>query len=111
MGSLLHAGNVDAKLKQLARAVEIKYDSNQPRIPAGNPGGGQWTETGAGSGAGDVQSIVAFAKQKRVAGSPLSYQRCPDLCYSLLERPRHPKSDRNTWDFHKCMNACLQRHL
>jgi hypothetical protein len=49
MSSLIHASNVEAKLEELARVVETKYDPNQPRVPAGNPDGGQWTETGAGS--------------------------------------------------------------
>lgn len=30
------------KLRRLARAVAFKYDPNQPRVPAGNPEGGQW---------------------------------------------------------------------
>ncbi len=29
--------------------AERKYDPNQPRVPAGNPEGGQWTESGASS--------------------------------------------------------------
>ena len=123
MSWLIHASNAEAKLKELARAVETKYDPNQPRVPAGNPDGGQWTDAGGGGGPGDssrsssisgsadVQRIIAFATRKRVADSPLSYQRCLDLCFPLLERPQHPSSDRNTWDFHKCMNACLQRNL
>ena len=35
------------RLKQLI----LKYDSDQPRVPAGNPNGGQWT-SGGGTGAG-----------------------------------------------------------
>ena len=41
MSWLIHASNAEAKLKELARAVETKYDPNQPRVPAGNPDGGQ----------------------------------------------------------------------
>jgi len=32
-------------------ALERKYSPNQPRVPAGNPDGGQWTSGGGGSGA------------------------------------------------------------
>lgn len=32
-------------------AIEAKYSPNQPRVPRGNPDGGQWTE-GAGGGSG-----------------------------------------------------------
>lgn len=31
-----------------ARAWQEKYDPNQPRVPAGNPDGGQWTNGGGG---------------------------------------------------------------
>jgi len=84
-----------------------KYDPDEPRVPAGNPDGGQWTsETDT-----DVSAIVAEAKHLNLAGDPDVYQKCLDLCYPLLERIQPPWSDRNTWDFHKCMNACLGRNL
>lgn len=42
---------------QAAREVESPaahtrrgYDPSQPRVPAGNPDGGQWTDTGKGAG-------------------------------------------------------------
>ena len=70
-----------------------------------------WLVSSSTVSSADVRRIITFADRKRVAGSPLNYQGCLDLCYPLLERPHHPSSDRNTWDFHKCMNACLQRNL
>lgn len=33
----------------MASASLVKYDPNQPRVPAGNPDGGQWTSAGSGS--------------------------------------------------------------
>lgn len=84
-----------------------KFDPNQPRVPAGSPDGGQWTD----GAAGDVQTIVARAKRLSLATEPDAYQRCLDLCYPLLERFQPPGRDYNTWDFHKCMNACLGRNL
>ncbi len=48
---LLHARVVEAKLRKLQRAVKANFDPNQPRVPAGNPDGGQWTSTGGGSSA------------------------------------------------------------
>src|SRR5680860_1535596 len=50
-GWLLHAHMVETKLQALRDAV--KYDPNQPRVPAGNPDGGQWTDAGGGGGAGE----------------------------------------------------------
>ncbi|WP_245433757.1 phage portal protein [Methylocystis hirsuta] len=34
-------------------ALERRYSPDQPRVPAGNSGGGQWTNGGGGSGGGD----------------------------------------------------------
>lgn len=47
------AYRVEKALLDLRDAVERKYgyDPNQPRVPAGNPHGGQWTE-GGGSASG-----------------------------------------------------------
>jgi hypothetical protein len=59
----------------------------------------------------DVQKILAMARQLRLAGSQPSYKEWLDRCYGLLERPLPRWSDRNTFDFHKCMNACLGRNL
>ena len=121
-------------------AVVQKYSPDQPRVSAGNPGAGQWTSgntTNVGSSgdpttnldqphmpmtgpestqeasakASDVQSIIGAARQLNVVAGPDAYQKCLNLCYPLLERFQSPGSDRNTWDFHKCMNACLGRSL
>ncbi|MGK2921792.1 MAG: hypothetical protein ACSLE4_03230 [Methyloceanibacter sp.] len=121
---LLNASSVEAAFRQLVCAVEAKFDPNQPRVPAGNPDGGQWTDAGGGrasgsaesyqsaiGGSADVAGIIAFARRQRLAGNPLNFQKCLYLCYPLLERRQRAGSDRNTWDFHKCMNACLQRNL
>jgi hypothetical protein len=112
---------VQAEIDALG-ALGRKYSPDQPRVPAGNPDGGQWT-SGDGSGtrqdqtdlaSGDpndgpsrntnpeVQKILALARQLRLATGPQDYQKCLDLCYPLLERPLPRWSDRNTFDFHKC---------
>jgi len=49
MRSLLWGKVVETKLRDLDRAIKT-FDTNQPRVPAGNPDGGQWTD-GGGSGA------------------------------------------------------------
>lgn len=96
----------------------LKFDSNQPRAPAGQSDGGQWVSVGRDSAPStdrsvgpSPQDIIARAKRLNLAGSRSGYQRCLDLCYPLLERPQKLGSDRNQWDFHKCMNACLGRNL
>jgi hypothetical protein len=49
MSSLLHASVVETKLRALDRAVKAGFDPNQPRVPAGNPEGGRWTDGGGGT--------------------------------------------------------------
>src|SRR3954454_14235164 len=36
------------------RALDAKYSPTEPRVPAGNPRGGQWTDRGGGQGTGQV---------------------------------------------------------
>jgi hypothetical protein len=43
-----------AELKR-RRELEAKYSPSQPRVPAGNPHGGQWTDRGGGQGQGQGQ--------------------------------------------------------
>ncbi|MGH6737333.1 MAG: hypothetical protein ACRECX_14845 [Methyloceanibacter sp.] len=46
----LHVYLVETKLHALRYAVKASFDPNQPRVPAGNPDGGQWTDGGGGGG-------------------------------------------------------------
>lgn len=39
-------------VQQRIEAIEEKYSPNQPRVPRGNPDGGQWTEGAGGGGSG-----------------------------------------------------------
>ena len=45
---LLHACVVEAKHAQLVLAFKAGFNPNQPRVPAGNPDGGQWSASGGG---------------------------------------------------------------
>lgn len=36
----------NVRLAALKLQLPLKYDSNQPRVPAGNSDGGQWTNSG-----------------------------------------------------------------
>jgi hypothetical protein len=45
--------------KKLARWIDVAktgFDPNQPRVPTGNPRGGQWTGGGGGGGGGHTVS-------------------------------------------------------
>jgi hypothetical protein len=44
---------LDFAARNLERALlELRYIPDQPRIPAGNPDGGQWTSYGGSAGSG-----------------------------------------------------------
>src|SRR4051812_41474591 len=61
----LHALNeVRAELAR-RRALDAKYSPTQPRLPAGNPRGGQWTDRNGGQGTG--QAIGQDAAQGDLA--------------------------------------------
>jgi hypothetical protein len=76
---LLRAQVVEVKLRDLQRAVKTGFDPNQPRVPAGNPDGGQWTGggeggTSAGSPAASgstLEKIISLARRITAAGNPL----------------------------------------
>jgi HK97 family phage portal protein len=57
-----------------AGGAEIKatFDVNQPRVPAGDPDGGQWTDGGGGGGTSqdDGRIVVAGGKRNRGAAAP-----------------------------------------
>ena len=55
------------KLEYELRRFHQKYSPDQPRVPAGNPDGGQWTSDG-GSGAGRAQSADVGPRRIRLAG-------------------------------------------
>ena len=84
----------------------MKFNPDQPRVPAGNPDGGRWTG-GAGKSTDDADLKEIFTRAKQLAIGRASMNRCIDLCYPLLERLQPAGSDRNEFDFRKCLNECL----
>jgi hypothetical protein len=120
---LAAATRFEIALRNHDRALKAGYRSDQPRVSAGSSDGGQWTSGGGGVNAdagsdvdfntdvdADVQRILALARRLAASGNAMSYQMCLNRCYPLLERLKPPGSDRNTWDFIKCMNACMGRN-
>lgn len=49
VGWFLHANVVETKFRALDRALK-SFDPDQPRVPAGDPDGGQWTGGSGGTG-------------------------------------------------------------
>jgi hypothetical protein len=91
--------------------LETKFDPSQPRVPAGHSDGGQWT--GARGAPMSIPKIVSVARQLGIVGGNTEedWRRCLDLCTPFLERPAGSGSDRNYWDFQKCLNACLGKNI
>jgi hypothetical protein len=52
MSSQLQAAALATSLRRLTHACKANFNPNQPRVPAGNPDGGQWTEAGRSSAGG-----------------------------------------------------------
>jgi hypothetical protein len=52
------------------RALKAGFDPNQPRVPAGNPDGGQWTGTGGGSGGTDRASSRETVRRYETGKQP-----------------------------------------
>lgn len=53
------AVGLQLKLAKLRLVIERKYDPNQPRVPAGNPDGGRWTDAGSAASGSDGRFVVA----------------------------------------------------
>jgi hypothetical protein len=66
--STLWAHVVEAKLLDLARALKANFDPNQPRVPAGNSDGGEWTRTGTGSATSNTQVAQNPSRGGRSSG-------------------------------------------
>jgi hypothetical protein len=67
VGWLLHARAVEAKHAQLVLAFKAGFNPNQPRVPAGNSDGGQWTGGGSGSSDASGGTSAAISRQSAVA--------------------------------------------
>ena len=63
----ISAYRVEKALLDLRGAVERKYNPNQPRVPAGNPHGGEWTDGDANVARGG--SPIRLAQVRRRVGS------------------------------------------
>jgi hypothetical protein len=92
--------------------TEMKYSPDQPRDDRGRWTDGGGSDRPVAEAEGDatdglVQDILVKAEQLKLTGSLADYRKCVDLCYPILERFSPRWSDRNYWDFQRCMNACL----
>ena len=82
----------------LAAAVKGGFDPNQPRVPAGNPRGGQWTDGGGGQALSDASpdnfwkpdAQLAQAKKPKESGKPKKTRR------RRLKVPTVPRSQRRS---------------
>jgi len=85
-------------LSPLAKA----YDPDEPRVPAGNPDGGQWTGDGGGSGVqvaenGNAQSDRPKYDEKTLKRARVIYGETSGLRPALLN-PNGSPNDPANWD-------------
>jgi hypothetical protein len=59
---------------------ERKYSPDQPRVPAGNPDGGQWTSGVGSETAGQGTQIAARVSPEREAECELQYREDRNIC-------------------------------
>jgi hypothetical protein len=59
--------SIKADLLRRRLAEQIKYSPTQPRVPAGNPRGGQWTDRSGGGGQGTVVGLSQDAGESQDA--------------------------------------------
>lgn len=91
------AYRVEKALLDLRDAVERKYNPDQPRVPAGDPRGGQWTAGGGGGRSSDQQRI-------RVAQND-----DPNTLTDVPPRPRNlPRSIQSLSDIPKEKPSSIQ---
>ncbi|MDQ2084333.1 hypothetical protein RA307_29450 [Xanthobacteraceae bacterium Astr-EGSB] len=69
---------IAAELRSMREALEDKagFNPNQPRVPAGNPAGGQWTD--GGNGTNPLLNAVRLADAGGVIGSDVMSDASPD---------------------------------
>jgi len=124
----LGLGSHSGWLHRLAVAdalVKSGYNPDEPRVPAGNPDGGQWTGDGDGDGIGDSEDVDGDEGDENTdndSGQDTSdngevqqvadahqHTLCVDQCYEILERPKQlDRIDGNHWDYLKCYDECMR---
>jgi hypothetical protein len=115
-----------------------KYAPDQPRVPAGQTGGGRFASGDGGGGTTTAVDYAPPAADTHVADSTQGFSESSDIgslsegtgqapagnivvadqksecieeCYTLLERAKiDPGSNLNEFDFHKCVNDCMNRN-
>ena len=95
---LAHASNVEAKLQRLARVVKANFNLNRPRVPRGNPDGGQWTSAGGGSGRVRLaQAIPPEEERDFEDGNPASEAEFEAIDIERQELIRRVREIDPTW--------------
>jgi hypothetical protein len=62
------------------KIYECKYSPEQPRVPAGNPAGGQWTSGGGTESSGPQAQVAARISPDREAECEFQYRQDTFIC-------------------------------
>jgi hypothetical protein len=75
-----------------------KYNPDQPRVPAGNSDGGEWTREGVGTGAARISPELKDKHTRPIQTAIVMPEGCEqewkdamDYCLDLLKRPNPPR--------------------
>ena len=83
--SYVRTGEVPS-VEALAEALDLKFNSTQPRVPAGNPDGGQWTSGGSAGGTAGGENYTPLSNGPLPAlldDCTLQYTRDTAVCTRL----------------------------
>ena len=98
MAWLLRAENVLAKARHLARVAKANFDPNQPRVPRGNPDGGQWTRVGGGSGRVRIAQNIPPEEERDFEENPASEVELAAIRAEGQELARRVREIDPTWN-------------
>jgi len=91
-GTPLRIGEIVAEIVEdiLCELRKTGFDPNEPRVPAGHPGGGQWTRDGGGGNATD-RRVVSDATPDNT-WIPRAQYAANERLASAITKGRHSKS-------------------
>jgi hypothetical protein len=85
----LRATHFEQKLARFIEVTKAGFNPNQPRVPAGNPDGGQWTSDGTSSTRGPPASRGG-SDQRVPSGRPSQHHYVPQSVYG--QKPLRPET-------------------
>lgn len=88
--------------------LKAKFDPNQPRIPAGQPGGGQWTDHDHSTETSATRELDEFGEQVAAQSSEAQNFSQPKLSDLVVAARRRRVNDAECWEQYRRDTFFLQ---